>query len=194
MQTFLGTQDAPALLSRARENAAAGRIDPLADLVDDRAYIFSGTRDTTVTRPVVDAARDFYRAAGLAAQRIKYVNDIAAGHAFVVEEARNACGVTQSPFINDCDYDQAWSSPTWRRRRSVSATAVRIGSTGSRVGLKRATGSRYALSGRAIESDSTIRFRRSMKAPREYSRRRPALREQINTGALLVGIGRRNPV
>ena len=107
MQTFLEAPDALALLSRARANAAAGRIDPLADLVDDRVYLFSGTRDTTVTPPVVDAARDFYRAAGIAAQRIKYVNDVAAGHAFVVEEAMNACGVTQSPFINDCDYDQA---------------------------------------------------------------------------------------
>ena len=107
MQTYLGQPDANALLSRARTIAASGRIDPLDNLADDRVYLFSGTRDTTVTRPVMDAARDFYRSAGVTEQSIKYVNDIAAGHAFIAEGSQNACGVTESPYINDCNYDQA---------------------------------------------------------------------------------------
>lgn len=107
MQTFLGRPDANALLTRARAIAAAGRIDPLENLAHDRVYLFSGTRDATVTQPVMDAARDFYRLAGIAEQSIKYVDDTAAGHAFIVEETQNACGITESPFINDCDYDQA---------------------------------------------------------------------------------------
>ncbi len=107
MQTLIGEPDANALFSRARALADAGRIDPLVGLADDRVYLFSGTQDGTVTRPVMDSARDFYRQAGIAEQSIKYVNDIPAGHAFIVEEAANACGVTGSPFINDCDYDQA---------------------------------------------------------------------------------------
>jgi poly(3-hydroxybutyrate) depolymerase len=107
MQTFLGQPDALALLTRARTIAAAGRIDPLENLAKDRVYLFSGTRDATVTQPVMDAARDFYRLAGIGEHAIKYVNDIPAGHAFIVEEARNPCGITESPFINDCDYDQA---------------------------------------------------------------------------------------
>jgi hypothetical protein len=36
-----------------------------------------------------------------------YVHDIAAGHAFITEDEGSACGITESPFINDCDYDQA---------------------------------------------------------------------------------------
>ncbi len=107
MQTLIGQPDADALLLRARALADAGRIDPLVGLADDRVYLFSGTRDRTVTRPVMDAARDFYRGAGIAEQSIRYVNDIPAGHAFIVEEVANACGVTGNPFINDCDYDQA---------------------------------------------------------------------------------------
>ena len=107
MQTYMGKPDADHLLSRARAIASAGRIDPLAGLVGDRIYLFSGTRDATVTQPVMDAAREFYRSAGIAEQGIKYVNDFAAGHAFIAEEAENACGVTGHPFINDCDYDQA---------------------------------------------------------------------------------------
>ena len=107
MQTLIGQPDADALLSRARALADAGRIDPLVGLAGDHVYLFSGTQDRTVTRPVMDSARDFYRGVGIAEQSIKYVNDIPAGHAFIVEEAANACGVTGNPFINDCDYDQA---------------------------------------------------------------------------------------
>jgi poly(3-hydroxybutyrate) depolymerase len=37
------------------------------------------------------------------------VSDKPAGHAMVVEAAKNPCGVTAPPFINDCDYDAAGS-------------------------------------------------------------------------------------
>ena len=106
-QTLFGSPDGAALLARARTLAEAGRIDPLAGLADDRVYLFSGGADDTVTRPVMDAARDFYRQAGVAAAGIRYVTDIPAGHGFIVEAADNACGLSESPFINDCDYDQA---------------------------------------------------------------------------------------
>lgn len=107
MQTVPAQPDVDALISRTRAYADAGRIDPLAGLAGDRVYLFSGTQDSTVTRPVMDAARDFYLQAGIAEEGIEYVDDVAAGHAFIVEEAANACGVTDDPFINDCDYDQA---------------------------------------------------------------------------------------
>lgn len=107
MNTFMGVPDAAALVSRARALGNEGRIDPLPGLSDDRVYLFSGTQDVTVTRPVMDAAREFYRQVGIAEQRIKYVTNVRAGHAFIVEEAENTCSMTGSPFINDCDYDQA---------------------------------------------------------------------------------------
>ncbi len=107
MQTFLGGPDARALVARAQAHVDSGLIDPLAGLAGDRVYLFSGTQDNTVTRPVMNAARNFYRLAGVAEQGIKYVDDIDAGHAFIVEEAPSACGVTGPPFINDCNYDQA---------------------------------------------------------------------------------------
>lgn len=107
MQTSLGAPNAGALLARAQGLAEAGAIDPLAGLADDRVYLFSGTRDSTVTEPVMNAAREFYRQAGVPEASIKYVDDLPAGHAFIVEDAANACGVTGSPFINDCDHDQA---------------------------------------------------------------------------------------
>lgn len=107
MKTLLGAPDAAALLARARTLAGAGRIDPLTGLAGARVYLFSGARDGTVTRPVMDAARDFYRQAGVADADIKYVTGIAAGHGFIVEQAPDACASSASPYINDCDYDQA---------------------------------------------------------------------------------------
>jgi poly(3-hydroxybutyrate) depolymerase len=107
MQTHSGPPDPAHLLERAEEFAQEGAIDPLAGLADDRVYIFSGTEDLTVTPAVVDATVAFYRAAGVAEADIAYVDDVAAGHAFVTESHGSACPTTASPYINDCDYDQA---------------------------------------------------------------------------------------
>jgi poly(3-hydroxybutyrate) depolymerase len=107
MQTTGGRPDAAHLLARAEALARQGRIDPLSGLADDAVYVFSGTRDGTVTPPVVDQTVAFYRLAGVPEARIEYVHDVAAGHAILTEDRGNACGSTESPFINDCDYDQA---------------------------------------------------------------------------------------
>jgi poly(3-hydroxybutyrate) depolymerase len=107
MQTAAGAPDPARLHERAEALAAEGRIDPLTGLAGDRVYVFSGTEDETVTPRVVARTVDFYRLAGVPEADIELVQDIAAGHAFITEDEGNACGVTQSPFINDCDYDQA---------------------------------------------------------------------------------------
>ena len=108
MQTgVFGTPDPEALFARAQRFEQDDRIDPLADLLDDRVYIFSGTEDNTVTQAVVDQTAAFYRLAGLPETAIRYVDDRPAGHAFITEDQGAACSRTSSPFINDCDYDQA---------------------------------------------------------------------------------------
>jgi poly(3-hydroxybutyrate) depolymerase len=107
MQTHGGAPDPGHLLERAEAAAEEGAIDPLAGLAGDRVYVFSGTEDPTVTPPVVDQTVAFYRAAGIAEADIDYVAGIAAGHAFVTESDGSACATTASPYINDCDYDQA---------------------------------------------------------------------------------------
>lgn len=107
MQTHEGPPDPAHLLRRAEALAQQGAIDPLAGLAGDRVYLFSGTEDPTVIPAVVDQAVAFYRAAGVAETDIAYVDDVAAGHAFVTEHHGAACPATASPYINDCDYDQA---------------------------------------------------------------------------------------
>jgi poly(3-hydroxybutyrate) depolymerase len=107
METTLGAPDAQRLLAKAEALAAEGRIDPLSGLQGDRVYLFSGTADETVAPAVVAQTLAFYRAAGVAEADIAYVHDLPAGHGFVTLDEGNSCGLTQSPFVNDCDYDQA---------------------------------------------------------------------------------------
>jgi len=107
MQTHSGPPDPAHLLQRAEEFAQEGAIDPLAGLSGDRVYVFSGTEDATVTPAVVDQAVAFYRAAGVPEADIAHVDEVAAGHGFVTESHGSACPTTASPYINDCNYDQA---------------------------------------------------------------------------------------
>lgn len=59
MKTYWGKPDGEALARRAAELAQAGKIDPLEGLKSDNVYLFSGNKDQTVTRPVVQEAERF---------------------------------------------------------------------------------------------------------------------------------------
>ena len=98
----------PALLAkRAEERAAAGEIDPLEHVRDDRIYLYSGQKDRTVVPAIVKATERFYRVSGVAISQLQFVTDQPAGHAMVTSEFGIACGRTAEPYITDCDYDQA---------------------------------------------------------------------------------------
>ncbi len=103
----VGVPDADRLAQRARSLAAGGAIDPLVGLAGDRVYLFWGGADRTVGRAVVEAARAFYVAAGVPEAQIAFLENAAAGHAFLTKEVGNPCATTSSPYVNDCNYDQA---------------------------------------------------------------------------------------
>jgi poly(3-hydroxybutyrate) depolymerase len=107
MNAYLGRPDAAASLEEMRALAAAGRIDDTAHLAPDRVYLFHGRADDTVARASMDALRESYAALGLAADRVRYVGDVPAGHGFVTERGDLSCGVTAPDFLVDCDIDQA---------------------------------------------------------------------------------------
>jgi poly(3-hydroxybutyrate) depolymerase len=93
------------LKAEAEAQAKAGRIDPTAGLASARAWLFSGTKDRTVSRDAVEGLFAFYR--GYKVNTV-IVRDKPAGHAMPTENAGDPeCGATRSPFINDCDYDAA---------------------------------------------------------------------------------------
>ncbi len=112
MLTIWGKPDAKALVKRARELAQQGEIDALEGLADDNVYLFSGNEDQTVTRPVVEAAAEFLKEAGVKAGNLTLVEK-EGGHAFITEEGGAACGITAKPYVSDCDYDQARAILGW---------------------------------------------------------------------------------
>jgi poly(3-hydroxybutyrate) depolymerase len=112
MQTSSGTPDPEALAKRAAELAQDGAIDPLAGLADDNVYLFSGNEDQTVTRPVVQAAESFYEKVGVPQGDLTLVEK-EGGHAFLTEQGGAACGISATPYVSDCDYDQAKAILSW---------------------------------------------------------------------------------
>lgn len=98
--------DAKALAAVAFDLARAGRIDATGNLARSRAWLFAGTRDSTVLPAVVDRLRSFYLNF-LRESAVVLVGDIDAGHGMVTANAGGQCGATDPPFINDCDYDAA---------------------------------------------------------------------------------------
>jgi poly(3-hydroxybutyrate) depolymerase len=107
MQTALGEPDPQALFARAEALAASGAIDPLANLADDRVYVFTGTADETVLPAVGAKIPAFYAAADVPAANIRLDADVDAGHGFVAEDGPVPCARTGPAFVNDCDLDQA---------------------------------------------------------------------------------------
>ncbi|MCM8566249.1 extracellular catalytic domain type 2 short-chain-length polyhydroxyalkanoate depolymerase [Thauera linaloolentis] len=89
--------------ARIAARARAGRIDDPAGLAEDRVWVFSGSADRTVERPVVDGLVAFYRSR-LPQAAVRYVQYEGAGHAMisVADPAANACEISAPPFINRC--------------------------------------------------------------------------------------------
>lgn len=107
-----GPRNIPALLSAIDDWAARGAIDPLSNLKDDKVYLFSGTRDSTVKQAVMDDLKALIGKFVPAAQ-VTYVNTVAAEHGMPTDDYGNACGDKGSPFINDCDRDIAGELLKW---------------------------------------------------------------------------------
>lgn len=107
MKTLFGAPNPSRLFAIARHLANEGKIASLSNLANHKVYIFSGTRDATVRQRVVYKTLEFYRLAGVPDGNIQYVDQIAAGHAMITDDYGASCSTTASPYINDCDYDQA---------------------------------------------------------------------------------------
>lgn len=111
-QVLLVYPNAYLMAGAAREFESAGQIDKLSNLKKRRIYVFSGTRDTVVKQPAVDATVSFFKQVGVPASQLVYVNKVPAGHAVITPTHGNACDANASPYISHCDvngqgYDQS---------------------------------------------------------------------------------------
>src|SRR5438105_3062963 len=102
---FAPLPSSAALKAETDKLAKSAKIDPTANLASSRAWLFTGAKDQTVVREVVEGLHAFY--SGYKTTMVM-VRDKPAGHGMVTADAGNSdCGVTRAPFINDCDYDAA---------------------------------------------------------------------------------------
>jgi poly(3-hydroxybutyrate) depolymerase len=105
--------DSGDFVKKADANAASGAIDALDNLKRQKIYLFHGTNDAVVAKPVTDATAAFYRHYLGDANRgnLFYQTSLGAGHSLVVQQDGQAdlgsCNVNQSPYIDQCGYDQA---------------------------------------------------------------------------------------
>lgn len=95
------------LVARTDQLAASGEIDDPSHLAIAKVWLFSGTQDTIVSRPVMDTLAKYYEHY-VTHDRIFYKHDLDAGHGMIVDDrTAEACPSNANPYINDCSYDAA---------------------------------------------------------------------------------------
>ena len=123
------------------KNWSGTRIDDVANIANQRIYLFCGTNDTTVGRRVTDQVYQLYVGTGhfVAAAQVKYDNTMSAVHTFPTDfdaSGDNACNVSISPYISNCNFDGAGAALQWihgplnpRNDGTLSGTLVRFDQT-----------------------------------------------------------------
>ena len=96
--------DVDELVTITHTTAASGTIDLPLHLIVDRAWLFSGTQDTTVHSGVVQKLATYYARLGV---HVDHEFTIPAAHAFVTNGFGSPCGFLGAPFINNCGFDAA---------------------------------------------------------------------------------------
>ncbi|GHD62195.1 extracellular catalytic domain type 2 short-chain-length polyhydroxyalkanoate depolymerase [Jeongeupia chitinilytica] len=92
----------------ARQTAAAGEIDPVEHLADDRVYIFTGSKDEVVFSDTVARTKRFYELLGIKAEHIDYDDTVPAGHSIITRNPEDSpLGTNQPPYINQGDFIQS---------------------------------------------------------------------------------------
>ena len=127
MSTSLGEPDPVRSAERAKELAEDGAIDPIAGLAADNVYLFSGKKDDTVKLAVVQAAKRFYKEVGVAEANTTLVEGDG-GHALITAQGGGvACGVSDTPYVSNCGYNQAQAILSWIYGPLADGTATPSG-------------------------------------------------------------------
>ncbi len=94
------------LLDYARAVSVAQMIDDLANINDDRAWVFHGVEDSVVDEGPSVAAAAFYTVL-MSDEAVTLVNDIPSVHGFPTLTTGQPCDSFGAPFLNACGYDAA---------------------------------------------------------------------------------------
>jgi hypothetical protein len=134
--------DTAGLVAAARRAAREGRIDPLEGLAQARVFVFRGSRDDTLARPVSDALVEFY-STFVPAGNIRYVTDVPAAHGVPTLAAGGSCGLTASPYLNACRYDGVGQMLSHLYRTLAHPAEPALAAAASGRGLRRFSQSAY---------------------------------------------------
>ncbi len=97
----------PTLISQAQSYASNGQIDGLGNVTRQSWYLYSGQADQTVATAVVKSIETVMQALGTPAANFAHEYSINAGHGVPTLTYGVSCSASQSPFINNCNYDGA---------------------------------------------------------------------------------------
>ncbi len=100
------------LIQITDQRASQGTIDPSGNLSDSRIWLFSGSADSVVPTPIMQALETYYKHYVNAAQ-IFFKKNIPAEHAMPTDFFGNPCSVKGDPFINNCSFDAAGDLLKW---------------------------------------------------------------------------------
>jgi Esterase PHB depolymerase len=97
---------------------SGNKIDDVGNIANQRIYLFTGTNDTTVGSHVTDQVYQLYVGTGhfVSAGNVKYDNTNSAVHTFPTDfngSGDNACNVSVSPYISNCNFDGAGAALQW---------------------------------------------------------------------------------
>lgn len=100
------------------QNVVAGNvevhgIDDTFHLKTHRVWLFSGDQDHVVDPQLVTAAQKFYERVGVPAAQIHREANREAGHGFPSPQASQACSLTHTPFLTQCNLDAAGELLKW---------------------------------------------------------------------------------
>lgn len=121
-----------ALVDTVRDWAEQQKIAPLEHLENAKVWLFHGTLDQRVIAPVTNAlATQLQRLAPT--MDITFIDDMPANHGFPTKGNGSECGISEAPFIADCDFNGA---------EHMMSTLV----TSSQPSAKQASGQLYTFS------------------------------------------------
>lgn len=99
-----------ALIQYTDVQAKAGSIDDTSNLKNDKVYMFSGKKDTTVNPKTMHSLESYYSHYGVTDISAEFNLD--AAHCFPTVNFGEKCDIAKSPFIGKCNYDGAGSALT----------------------------------------------------------------------------------
>nr|XP_054761124.1 uncharacterized protein LOC129267438 [Lytechinus pictus] len=83
-------------------------IDDPVNMINDKIYVFGGTRDGVVNQNVAKAAEEYYRHFNYDDNNYLTEYTIPAEHSMVHDKHGNPCGYKGEPYINNCGYNTAF--------------------------------------------------------------------------------------